>query len=268
MVARSGNFPTKGFESADYVGRAENWKTSHQAITSIWRVSTVKGNPRSARTSKHARIASRMFVRATSLVSPWLTHPGMAGHSTTHAPSSSRSMFTRNFMNKPSRTDPNGIPGRNRNLVQCITVEYKPPAPSRTKHRSGSLALALHRGARSSNTARRCGRTQKNRCSLLRAVRFDGFRVDWPRGAGSTIPVELNCSSGPMGYQHFARGLLRRLSSLHSPPQVNSLAIFILIVFLNLDCGGLTPPSFVSGVFEKQTKSKRRYIATLQIEGR
>jgi len=50
---------------------------------SICRVSTVRGRPLSARTSRQSTIASRMLSTASSLAPPWLTHPGMAGHSAT-----------------------------------------------------------------------------------------------------------------------------------------------------------------------------------------
>ena len=60
--------------------------------------SAVRGMPRSARTSRQAAMASRILARASSRVSPWLTHPGMAGHSTTQTPSSSRSSVVTNFM--------------------------------------------------------------------------------------------------------------------------------------------------------------------------
>src|SRR5712691_6853229 len=50
--------------------------------------------PFSARTSRHNLIASLMFSTASSFVFPWLTHPGIDGHSTTNTPSSSRSIVT------------------------------------------------------------------------------------------------------------------------------------------------------------------------------
>src|SRR5882724_1603049 len=51
-----------------------------------------------ARTSRHDAIASLMFAIASSRVRPWLTQPGIAGHSTTHIPSSSRSITVGNFI--------------------------------------------------------------------------------------------------------------------------------------------------------------------------
>ena len=39
-----------------------------------------------------------MFFKASALVLPWLTQPGMEGHSITHMPSSSRSNVTESFM--------------------------------------------------------------------------------------------------------------------------------------------------------------------------
>jgi hypothetical protein len=43
-------------------------------------------------------MASLIFPNASGLVLPWLTQPGIEGHSTTQAPSSSRSTVTRNFI--------------------------------------------------------------------------------------------------------------------------------------------------------------------------
>ena len=45
--------------------------------------------PRSARTSRQRAIASRTLARASSRVSPWLTQPGIDGHSAIQTPSSS-----------------------------------------------------------------------------------------------------------------------------------------------------------------------------------
>jgi hypothetical protein len=47
-------------------------------------------------------IASLMFAIASSRVCPWLTHPGMAGHSTIYIPSSSRSITVGNFISTVS----------------------------------------------------------------------------------------------------------------------------------------------------------------------
>src|SRR5450756_972311 len=65
---------------------------------STWWTATVSGIPFSALTSRHSRIASSMFFRASLSVTPWLTHPGIAGHSATKTPSSSRSTVTTNFI--------------------------------------------------------------------------------------------------------------------------------------------------------------------------
>ena len=73
----------------------------HYSATSTCRVSTVKGIPDSARTSIQSSIASRMFARASSFVSPWHTHPGMEGHSATQTPSSSRPIVTVSFIAGP-----------------------------------------------------------------------------------------------------------------------------------------------------------------------
>src|SRR5437867_2846949 len=71
-------------------------------MTSTWHVCTVRGSPCSARTSKQSLMASRTFVRACCLVSPWLTHPGIDGHSAIQMPSSSLSSVTMNFIQSTS----------------------------------------------------------------------------------------------------------------------------------------------------------------------
>jgi ferredoxin len=58
----------------------------------------VSGIPRSARTSRQSAIASLIFSKASARVCPWLIQPGIAGHSTTHIPSSSRSITVGNLM--------------------------------------------------------------------------------------------------------------------------------------------------------------------------
>ena len=54
--------------------------------------------PSSARTSRQPAMASRMFDNASSRVWPWLTQPGIEGHSATQTPSSSRSSVVTNFI--------------------------------------------------------------------------------------------------------------------------------------------------------------------------
>jgi hypothetical protein len=43
-------------------------------------------------------MASLMFFKASALVLPWLTQPGIEGHSVTQTPSSSRSNVTESFI--------------------------------------------------------------------------------------------------------------------------------------------------------------------------
>ena len=59
---------------------------------------TVTGIPFAALASTHPAIASRMFAIASSSVFPCETHPGIAGHSATIIPVSSRSHVTINFI--------------------------------------------------------------------------------------------------------------------------------------------------------------------------
>lgn len=49
--------------------------------TSTYAVSLVGGSPRSACTFAQRAKASQMLARASSLLCPWLTQPGRAGHS-------------------------------------------------------------------------------------------------------------------------------------------------------------------------------------------
>ena len=80
------------------------WRRHYRA-TSTCRVSMVRGMPLSARTSIQSSMASRMFASASSLVPPWLTQPGMDGHSAIQTPSSSLSIVTVIFITQPPSTD-------------------------------------------------------------------------------------------------------------------------------------------------------------------
>ena len=58
-VALAGNAPAQGLEDAHNLTTAKTrQRGGHQAATSIWRVSIVKGNPISERTVKHSWMAS------------------------------------------------------------------------------------------------------------------------------------------------------------------------------------------------------------------
>src|SRR5208282_389563 len=85
----SGDLPAELLKGSGHLFRPEDGNRRHQAGTSISRVVTVRGIPRSARTSRHSRMASRMLFIASSSVLPWLTQPGIEGHSATNTPSSS-----------------------------------------------------------------------------------------------------------------------------------------------------------------------------------
>ena len=93
-----GKLPPVLAEGLDDLPAADIRQRRHQATTSSSSVSTVNGIPSSARTSRHAAIASRAFSRASARVFPWLTQPGIAGHSTIHIPSSSRVIEVMNFI--------------------------------------------------------------------------------------------------------------------------------------------------------------------------
>src|SRR5450759_1788689 len=68
---------------------AKQRQSRHQTATSTSRVVTVNGMPSSALTARHSRMASTMFDSASASVCPWLTQPGIDGHSPMYTPSSS-----------------------------------------------------------------------------------------------------------------------------------------------------------------------------------
>src|SRR5262245_31453788 len=85
--------PTKPFEGPhNFAATQHRHLRRHQTVTSTCPVSMVSGKPCSARTSRQTFIAFLMFFIASCFVRPWLTQPGIEGHSTTQTPSSSRSI--------------------------------------------------------------------------------------------------------------------------------------------------------------------------------
>jgi hypothetical protein len=94
------HLPTVFSKGLHNLAAAQRRQRCHQTATSTCCNSTVSGRPRSEQTSKQAAIASRMLARASSRVAPWLTQPGIEGHSAIQTPSSSRSNVARNFMPK------------------------------------------------------------------------------------------------------------------------------------------------------------------------
>src|SRR5208337_4665908 len=130
------HFPTKGPKRVHDFPAANRGQLGHQALTSTKQVSTVKGIPRSARTSRQRRMASRMFLIASAFVLPWLMHPGMDGHSVIQTPSSSRSTVTGNFMGTPSKQwrrltqrGPKLFPWPDEFNPEAIMPEVRNPAP-------------------------------------------------------------------------------------------------------------------------------------------
>lgn len=99
VLTRDG--PAKPLKYFDRLASADYWQRGHQAATSTCLVSIVRGMPFSDLTSRHNLIASLMLSRACSLVFPWLTHPGIDGHSTTNTSSSSRSIVTLKTISVP-----------------------------------------------------------------------------------------------------------------------------------------------------------------------
>jgi len=87
MLAR--DLPAQVFKRANNLSRSKQRDSGHQTNTSTSRVVTVGGMPSSARTARHSRIASATFDSASASVCPWLTQPGIDGHSAIYAPSSS-----------------------------------------------------------------------------------------------------------------------------------------------------------------------------------
>src|SRR6202162_682104 len=76
------NSPAQPHECLRHLSATPGRKAG-QAGISTSRVSMVRGRPSSARTSRQSWMASLMLASASSSVSPWLTQPGIAGHSTT-----------------------------------------------------------------------------------------------------------------------------------------------------------------------------------------
>ena len=114
--------PAETLEVTHRFSPAQSGQLRHYGATSTCRVSTVNGIPDSARTSMQSSIASFTFARASSSVSPWLTHPGMEGHSATQTPSSSRSIVTTIFVAQSLR-------------LPCIVLSKYPLAsPSTIQH--------------------------------------------------------------------------------------------------------------------------------------
>jgi len=74
--------------SNDLVGPKQRHR-GHQTVTSTSRLVTVNGMWSSARAARHSRMASTIFDSASASVCPWLTQPGIEGHSAMYAPSSS-----------------------------------------------------------------------------------------------------------------------------------------------------------------------------------
>jgi hypothetical protein len=73
--------PAQVFERANNLSRSKQRESGHQTNTSTSRVVTVGGMPSSSRTARHSRIASATFDSASASVCPWLTQPGIDGHS-------------------------------------------------------------------------------------------------------------------------------------------------------------------------------------------
>jgi len=71
-------------------------------------------------------------------------------------------------------------------------------------------------------------RTQKNLCCLLRAVRLALSPCAGHAEQAAKIPVEPNCSSGSIGFQHSSRRVVSELFATLAPLQVNSFAIISL----------------------------------------
>src|SRR5664279_1003704 len=76
-----GDPPTQVLERPNRSAGAKQRESGHQTVTSTSRVVTVNGMPSSALTARHSRIASAMFDSASVSVCPWLTQPGIEGHS-------------------------------------------------------------------------------------------------------------------------------------------------------------------------------------------
>jgi hypothetical protein len=90
----TGDDPAKAFEDLDDLPTAEDGQTGHSGhhldFAGLDRQGQATlGADLEAKRDGFFNIPERFFLE-----DPWLTHPGMAGHSTTHTPSSSRSKVT------------------------------------------------------------------------------------------------------------------------------------------------------------------------------
>src|SRR5216684_4458412 len=80
--------PPQTLEGTNHVVRPQQRDRRHQTATSISFVTAVRGMPFSARTARQARVASAKLDSASASDAPWLTQPGMEGHSAMYVPSS------------------------------------------------------------------------------------------------------------------------------------------------------------------------------------
>src|SRR2546421_2708804 len=78
-----------------------------------------------------------MFSSASSLVFPWLTHPGIEGHSTTNTPSSSRSIVTLKIMNDLLL---HSSPNASQNLPEISSLPIESATP---RHRPADRTICL-----------------------------------------------------------------------------------------------------------------------------
>jgi hypothetical protein len=111
-AAPTDDAPAQRFEGRHHSRRPEQRDRRHQAGISICLVTTVSGSPGSARAARHSRIASARFASASLSVRPWLTHPGIAGHSAMTVPPSSRVSVMVSFAEEPSAGYMPSGPGR------------------------------------------------------------------------------------------------------------------------------------------------------------
>lgn len=103
-VALAVDRPASLLEDPNSVRSAQDGESAHQIVTSTCCVSTVRGIPRSALTSRQAAIAWRTFSIASLRDWPCDTQPGMLGHSAIQMRSSSCVSVMRNFMLAVYRT--------------------------------------------------------------------------------------------------------------------------------------------------------------------
>lgn len=118
--------PASLLENPNRLRSAQDGEPAHQIVTSTCCVSTVRGIPRSALTSRQAAIAWRTFSIASLRDWPCDTQPGMLGHSAIQMRSSSCVSVMRNFI--------------------CVSLSHLESGGKKSLPAAGGVAHQAHEG--------------------------------------------------------------------------------------------------------------------------